>query len=131
MERRFTTRSQYTYKGIRHVELDELDGFRIVKQLGSAAVPVVDLRPCTSDTGIFAAAVGLLRPARGSAKGLLGSESPSAISYQLKTGAFTRDYPCGHRECTDKLSGTKIHHPISDLDQLFLPRFRHLKIDVR
>eukprot|EP01047_Picozoa_sp_COSAG01_P087809 COSAG01_NODE_20374_length_956_cov_2.188811_2_plen_137_part_00 len=49
----------YTYKGVRYVGLDELDGFRIVKQLGSAAVPVVDMRPCTSDTGIFAAAMGL------------------------------------------------------------------------
>jgi hypothetical protein len=27
-----------------------------------------------------------------------------------------------------RLSGTKIHHPISDLDQLFLCRFRYLKI---
>jgi ankyrin repeat protein len=29
-----------------------------------------------------------------------------------------------------RLSGTKIHHPISDLDQLFLCRFRHLKIAI-
>ena len=29
-----------------------------------------------------------------------------------------------------RLSGTKIHHPISDLDQLFLPSFRYLKIAI-
>jgi hypothetical protein len=28
-----------------------------------------------------------------------------------------------------RLSGTKIHHPISDLDLLFLPSFHSLKID--
>jgi hypothetical protein len=27
-----------------------------------------------------------------------------------------------------RLSGTKIHHPISDLDLLFLPSFPYLKI---
>ena len=27
-----------------------------------------------------------------------------------------------------RLSGTKIHHPISDSEMLFLPSFRHLKI---
>eukprot|EP01047_Picozoa_sp_COSAG01_P002785 COSAG01_NODE_76_length_28332_cov_298.876992_15_plen_2949_part_00 len=70
------------------------------RQLGSA---IVDVQQCTSDTAVFAAAMGLLQPARGSPKGLLSGCNPigwSAVRRLREASAALQ--PLAESEPVDK-----------------------------